>query len=689
MLDVSGLNPQQREAATTIEGPVLILAGAGTGKTRVITHRIAWMLGKGVAPGNVLAVTFTNKAAREMLERVRQLVPRGRVARGEGGGEERPTLCTFHSLCVRILRRHIDKLGYKPNFTIYDEAEQVGVVRRILAKVSQGEDKAQPREVLAVMSRIRNAGPGERLVVDPTAMALARHLMRSYESALRAANAVDFDDLILLTLRLFKEHESALEECRSRYRYIMVDEYQDTNGAQFELVRALAGEHRNLCVVGDDDQSIYGWRGAQIANLLDFEKYFPEVKVVRLEQNYRSTNTILRAANQVIGNNPRRRGKQLWSRHGEGEKIRLVACEHDEAEAQWVVDEIQVAKSIRGIPWGEQAVLFRTNQQSRPLETALRKASVRYRIIGGQSFFDRLEIRDFLAYLKVLHNPHDDASLLRIANVPTRGLSDATLERVLTASHERRTSVFAAMRHTDVQGQFQERTQQALRQFLEFIETTRHRLETSPIGQLLGPWAEAVMNQVGYWDHVRKTERNAETADNRIRNLKELIGALDGAEVNRGLPALERLGEALSEVALDTSRGEETEKGGDEVTLITTHSCKGLEFPHVYLVGMEEGLMPHSRAKEEGTLDEERRLFYVALTRAMRTLTLTYCAGRKRYGQLMPSHPSTFLRELPPELVDHETSAARKPVAAGQGKSLFAGMRDRVAQAQGGAPASS
>jgi superfamily I DNA/RNA helicase len=644
------------------------------------------MLSKGVSPGNVLAVTFTNKAAREMQERVRQLVPRRRV-KGEEP-QERPTMCTFHSLCVRILRRHIDKLGYKPNFTIYDEAEQVGVIRRILAKVSLGDDKAQPREVLAVMSRIRNAGPGEKLVVDPTAMALARHLMRSYESALRAANAVDFDDLILLTIRLFKEHAGALEDCRMRYRYIMVDEYQDTNGAQFELVKALAAEHRNLCVVGDDDQSIYGWRGAQIANLLDFEKYFPEVKVVRLEQNYRSTNNILRAANQVICNNPRRRGKQLWSQHGDGEKIKLIACEHDEAEAQWIVDEIQVGKTMRGIPWGDQAVLFRTNQQSRPLEAALRKASVRYRIIGGQSFFDRLEIRDFLAYMKVMFNPHDDASLLRIANVPTRGLSDATLERVLTASHERKASVFTAMRHTDVQGQFQERTQHSLRQFLNFLETTRHRLETSPIGQMLGPWAESVMTEVGYWDHVRRTERTPELADNRIRNLKEIIGSMDSPEVNRSLPALERLGDALSDLALDTSRGDDDDKVGDEVTLITTHSCKGLEFPHVYIVGLEEGLMPHMRAKEEGTLDEERRLFYVALTRAMRTLTITYCAGRKKYGQMTPAHPSSFLRELPPELVDHETSAARKPVAAGQGKSLFAGMRERVAQAQGGAPAS-
>jgi len=680
MLDLSGLNPQQREAVVTVNGPVLILAGAGTGKTRVITHRIAWMLAKGIAPGNVLAVTFTNKAAREMLERVRELVPAKRSRDGEK--TERPTLCTFHSLCVRILRRHIDKLGYKPNFSIYDEAEQVGVVKRVLGQMKLGNEKVQPRDVLGALSRLRNASPSERLVMDPTTLALARHLQRSYESALRAANAVDFDDLILLTLKLFRERVDALQECRERYRYVMVDEYQDTNGAQFELVRALAEGHRNLCVVGDDDQSIYGWRGAQVANLLDFEKHFPEVKVVRLEQNYRSTNTILRAANQVIRNNPRRRGKELWSKHGDGEKIRLVSCEHDEAEAQLVVDDIQVARMSRQIPWGDQAILFRTNQQSRPVEAALRKAGVRYRVVGGQSFFDRLEIRDFLAYLKVLANPNDDASLLRIANVPSRGLSDLTMERIVSASHERHCPVFVAMRHTDVQEAFPERTRHSILAFIAFLENARQRLEQAVHGQPLGAWADGVLNEAGYWDHLRRTERNPETADNRMRNLKELIAALDDPSVAPGLPPLERLTEALADLALDTDReSDEETRPGDEVTLITMHSCKGLEFPHVHIVGLEEGLLPHNRSKEEGTLDEERRLFYVALTRARFTLTLTHCAGRKKYGQMLPAHPSSFLRELPPELVDHESSQARKPVAAGTGKGLFASMRDAVHRA--------
>ncbi len=676
-VDLSGLNPQQREAVTTIDGPVLILAGAGTGKTRVITHRIAWLLHRGVPAENVLAVTFTNKAAREMLARIRAWLPRRRERDSpDSEASRRPTLCTFHSLCVRILRRHISSLGYKPNFTIYDETEQLGVVKRLLAAIHENGTGIKPQEVLAALSRIRNEG--ESVAMDPGALALARHLQARYESALRAANAVDFDDLILLTLRLFRESADALEACRARYRYVMVDEYQDTNAVQFELVRALAGEHRNLCVVGDDDQSIYGWRGARIANLLDFEKHFPGVKVIRLEQNYRSTNTILRAANQVISHNARRRGKQLWSQHGDGEKIRVVACRHDEEEAQYVVDQIQIGRISRAIPWGDQAVLFRTNQQSRPLETALRRAGVRYRVIGGQSFFDRLEVRDVIAYLKVLHNPHDDASLLRIANTPARGLSDVTLERILAASQERQCSVFAAARHTDVQELFPARTRDSLRAFLTFLEGTREALEVQAGGKPLGPWAEGLLTEAGYWDHLRRSERNAETGDNRVRNARELLATLDDPETGLAQSPADRLAQGLADMALDSDRASDTEASGDVVTLITMHSCKGLEFPHVHIVGLEHGLLPHARSVDEGTLEEERRLFYVALTRAMKTLTLIHCGGRKKYGQLVPAHPSLFLHELPQELVEHEKASDRTPVEAGAGRSYFASMRAAV-----------
>ena len=405
MSNLASLNPPQRLAVETTEGAVLILAGAGTGKTRVITSRVAHLIQKGVAPGHILAVTFTNKAAREMRGRVRQLLPRRPAPGGAGAPPPAPTICTFHSLCVRILRQHIERLGFKRNFVIYSESEQLGAVKKILSHISDKAAKADPGEVLALLSRYKNGGARAAVFSDPNTAALAEHVSARYQSALRACNAVDFDDLILLTLRLFAGHPDALAACRARYQYVMVDEYQDTNAAQFQLIRQLTAAHGNLCVVGDDDQSIYGWRGAETANLLDMEKHFPGVKVIRLEQNYRSTGTILAAANAVIKNNARRRPKQLWSQKGPGAKILLHAFSDDEVEARHTAEQIEYARLARRMPWREQAVLFRTNQQARPLETALRQAGIRYHLIGGQSFFDRREIKDFLAYLKTFINP--------------------------------------------------------------------------------------------------------------------------------------------------------------------------------------------------------------------------------------------------------------------------------------------
>jgi superfamily I DNA/RNA helicase len=382
---------------------------------------------------------------------------------------------------VRILRQHIEKLGYKRNFVIYDESEQIGVVKKILANLSAKGEKADPAEILGLISRIKNGGERAQFG-DAGVRALANHLRSRYESALRACNAVDFDDLILLTLRLFQEHPQALESCRATYRYVMVDEYQDTNAAQFQLVHALTCEHRNLCVVGDDDQSIYGWRGAEIANLLDMEKHYPEVKVIKLEQNYRSTTTILNAANAVIRHNARRRGKQLWSQKGAGMKITLHTYETDEAEARGITEKIEADRMFRRIPWSDQAILFRTNVQSRPLETALRQAGIRYHLIGGQSFFDRREVRDLLAYLKVFLNPTTTISLLRIANVPARGLSDATMERLLGASQERNCPVFAVMKNPAVTATFPARTRQSLENFVHFIERTRAALQIRGAG---------------------------------------------------------------------------------------------------------------------------------------------------------------------------------------------------------------
>ena len=691
MPNLNSLNPQQRLAVETLKGPVLILAGAGTGKTRVITFRIAHMIERGIPPGHILGVTFTNKAAREMQERVNALVPKSRKPAESDSRftihDSRPTICTFHSLCVRVLRQHIEKLGYKRNFVIYDESEQIGAIKKILARISAKGEKTDPAAILSLLSRYRNGGDNAATFADESVRAMAEHVRTRYESALRSCNAVDFDDLILLTLKLFTEHPEALEACRSRYRYVMVDEYQDTNAAQFSLVHSLTGEHRNLCVVGDDDQSIYGWRGAQISNLLDMEKHFPEVKVIKLEQNYRSTNTILDAANAIIKHNVRRRGKKLWSEKGAGAKITLHMFQDEDEEARNTVEQIEFARLAHRIPWADQAILFRTNAQSRPLETALRQGDVRYHLIGGQSFFDRREVRDFLAYLKTFLNPNDDVSLLRIANTPARGLSDVTLERLLAASHERRCSVFAAMKNPAVTAEFQPRSRECVELFVGFVERTGAALSGAGAARLpsshgaaatLQAWADRFLDEIGYFNELRRSEKNPEAAESRMRNLRELMATMD-ASTPAGGSLADALHAFLEDITLDTEREEEEDEApGDAVTLITMHSCKGLEFPRVHIVGMEDGLLPHSRSKAEGALDEERRLFYVAITRAMQELTISHCGGRKKYGRLTPCHPSPFLKDLPPELVEHADEKARQPVPAQSGKKMFTAMRDAL-----------
>jgi DNA helicase-2/ATP-dependent DNA helicase PcrA len=673
VLNLDSLNPQQRQAVETLNGPVLILAGAGTGKTRVITFRIAHLIARGVAPENILAVTFTNKAAREMQERIVKLIPAPRKGDdARPAKDSRPTICTFHSLCVRILRLYIDRLGYKKNFVIYDQSEQLSAVKKILAQISAKGEKTDPAAILSLLSRFKNGGENAAAFADESVRALAQHIRSRYESALHACNAVDFDDLILLTLRLFNEHPEVLEACRAKYRYVMADEYQDTNASQFQLIHSLTAKHRNFCVVGDDDQSIYGWRGAEIGNLLDLEKHFPEVKIVKLEQNYRSTNTILHAANAIIKNNPRRRAKSLWSSKGQGNKILLRAYTNDEDEARNVVEQIEFARLAQRAPWSDNAILFRTNMQSRPLETALRQAGVRYHLIGGQSFFDRREVKDFIAYVKMFLHPNDDISLLRIANVPARGLSDVTMERLLAASHERKGSVFAAMKNPLVQTSFQTKTRESIEKFVAFIEHMGAQLHHDT-SLRLQVWGEKFLDDIGYFAELRRGEKDAEAAENRIRNLREMIATLDSFGQPSMSPA-DRLQTFLEDITLDAERLEEKEEAGNAVTLITMHSCKGLEFPRVYIVGLEEGLLPHSRSTVEGTLDEERRLFYVAVTRAMQGLVISHCAGRKKYGQLMPCHPSRFLKELPAELVEDPTTS-KQPVSADSAKSMFDVLR--------------
>jgi DNA helicase II / ATP-dependent DNA helicase PcrA len=674
MLAWDTLNPEQREAVETLHGPVMILAGAGTGKTRVITQRIAHMIERGIAPDQILGVTFTNKAAREMQERVRQLLPRRRRKHGEDE-VPRATLCTFHSLCVRILRRHIERLGYKRNFVIYDEAEQVGVIRKLLSRISGEGAKQDPAAVLAWLSRYRNGGSMGAPVGEESVMAMAEHVRERYESALRACNAVDFDGLILLVLRLFKEQAEVLADCRARYRFVMVDEYQDTNASQFELVHSLTKEHRNLCVVGDDDQSIYGWRGAEIANLLEMERDYPEVKIVRLERNYRSTGTILNAANALIRANTRRRPKQLRSQKGMGALIVMRSFAHEEEEARTLVEEIEGMHQLHRVPWSQLAILYRTNIQSRPLETALRQARVPYRLVGGQSFFDRREVRDFLAYLKVLVNSQDDISLLRIANVPARGLSDATMELLLARSQEHHCPVFTAMRSPECLVDLAPRARDSVNRFVRLIDTACSDLQGTDAGSLRG-WAERFFEEIGYFNELRRAEKDPETAEQRVRNLKDLMASLDeNAGPQRGAARLETF---LEEVTLDADRQDEGEEMREAVTLITMHSCKGLEFPHVYIAGLEEGLLPHGRSILEGSIEEERRLMYVGITRAMETLTLSHCGSRKKYGQLTPAHPSRFLAELPADLIEDGDARARAPVAVEAGRKLFAGMLDAV-----------
>jgi superfamily I DNA/RNA helicase len=675
MVNLSHLNPQQRLAVQTVQGPVLILAGAGTGKTRVITSRIAHLIERGVPPRNILGVTFTNKAAREMQARVSKLLPRA-ASQKQDTKSERPTLCTFHSLCVRILRQHIDHLGYKNNFVIYSETEQLSAVKRILSRTSAKGEKVDPKVILGWLSRFKNTPERPPHWSGDSGAALAEHIRENYQAALRACNAVDFDDLLVLTLRLFEQHPDALKNCQAQYRFVMVDEYQDTNAAQFQLVHLLTQDHRNLCVVGDDDQSIYSWRGAQIANLLDLEKFFPEVKIIKLEQNYRSTNVILSAANALIKNNARRRVKQLWSNKDEGNRILLEVFQNEDAEARAVVERIEYARQIQRISWSAQAILFRTNIQGRPLETALRRAAVAYHLIGGQSFFDRREVKDFVAYLKLFLNPHDDVSLLRVANVPARGLSDATMERLLGASHERNCSVFSAMLNPAVQMAFGPTARASIESFVGLVKQTRSALETAPDLSLV-QWAERFLAEIGYLDDVRRSEKTAEAADARIRNLKDLIATLDTSGTPSAPPP-ERIQGFLEDLTLDEDRAQEKEQTGDAVTLITVHSCKGLEFPHVYIVGLEDGLLPHARSKEEGTLEEERRLFYVAITRAMQSLVMSYCLGRKKYGELVPCQPSPFLKEIPQDLIETADEKGSKPVSVNTGKEFFASLRSAL-----------
>jgi DNA helicase II / ATP-dependent DNA helicase PcrA len=660
------LNPEQQAAVKCTEGPLLVLAGAGTGKTRVITMRIAYLLAQGAKPENILAVTFTNKAANEMRARVAQLVDKAEA--------KKITVCTFHALCVRILRQDIERLGYKSNFAIYDEGDQLGVIRKIIARISAKNEKLDPNLAKNLISRAKNA---HWKIKEPEGeSSLPAAVFHRYQEELKTANAVDFDDLLILTVRLFENHPDVAEKWQTRFRYVMVDEFQDTNGLQLELVRYLGGNHHNVCVVGDDDQSIYGWRGAEVANILEFEHHFPNPEIVKLEQNYRSTSSILGAANSIIRHNPRRRPKSLWSQNGEGDKVTVLEVPDDHEEASYVIAEIQKRQQIGGLNWSRFAIIFRMNAQSRLLEEGLRRLRIPYRIIGGRSFFERREIKDVLAYLSCLANPNDDLNLLRIVNTPTRGIGSSTIELAVAESNTHKTSVYETLRSPGFLELVSTRTKTAVEKFSELLD----RYETELLQPLANLTAivEKLLVEIDYAGELRRSCKTPEEALNREENVRELVRTLGDFQGR----STEGLTGFLAEVTLDQDREEKSESDHDGVTLITFHAAKGLEFPHVFLVGIEEGILPHDRSKVDGQLDEERRLFYVGITRAMESLTITHCNGRMKYGSASPCHPSSFLKDLDPacvEIVSYH-KIANQPASEGTARTHFAKMRELLGQ---------
>ncbi len=656
------LNPEQQKAVLTTEGPLLILAGAGTGKTRVITCRVAHMIAEGVSPASILAVTFTNKAANEMRERLAAMVAKEHASK--------VLMSTFHALCMRILRAGIEHLGYKKNFSIYDEGDQLGLIKKIITRTAAQDEKLDPYLAKNLISKAKNNGwrepaPGEEKT-------LAGAVFARYQADLKTLNAVDFDDLLLLAVQLLEEHENVRTHWRQRFRYLMIDEFQDTNKLQLRLISLLADERQNVAVVGDDDQSIYGWRGAEVSNILEFESHFPNPTVVKLEQNYRSTNTILQAANILIGNNPRRRVKNLWSDQEGGEKVRVVAMPDDRQEAQFIGDEIQSKQITAAAKWEDFAVLFRMNSQVRLVEQYLRQLKIPYKVVGGKSFFDRREIKDLLAYASCVLNTEDDVSLLRIINTPARGMSDAVVGKAIEHSTMNQCSVWTALRDPVFQASLSARGKTAVAQFASLIDGYETRLN-QPLSDQPAILRELV-DEVEYLVDLRRTCKTPEEGLSRENNVREMLKSFEefGTRSSEGLRGF------LDEMMLRQEREEEDDEGkGSGVWLITLHAAKGLEFPHVYLAGLEEGVIPHDRSKMEGTVDEERRLLYVGITRAKKTLCITWCQQRLKFGSLTPCNISSFAKELPPEFVEMKSLMQMQsvPVSVESAKSRFDAMR--------------
>ncbi len=656
------LNPEQEAAVRTTEGPLLILAGAGTGKTRVITMRAAFLIAQGVPPEQILAVTFTNKAATEMRERLTKMI--------DPTEAKKVTMSTFHALCVRLLRQDIDKLGYKKNFSIYDEGDTTGLIKKIITRTAAKDEKLDPNVAKSLISKAKNNGWRE--VSPGDEQTLAGAVFARYQAELKTLNAVDFDDLLLLAVKLLTEHAAVREKWQRRFGYLMVDEFQDTNRLQLELVTNLADSRNNVAVVGDDDQSIYGWRGAEVSNILEFEAHFPHPKVVKLEQNYRSTNAILGTANALIKNNPRRRPKQLWSAHEGGAKVRVVAMSDDRQEAEFITSEIAQRSVTENAKHEDFAILFRMNAQSRLLETHLRELHIPYRVVGGKSFFDAREIKDLLAYASVLLNADDDVSLLRIINTPARGISPSVAERATELSAQKRCSVFEALQDGAFRSTITKRAAEAIDTFTTFLDTWETKLNTPLADQ--AKVLRDFIKETGYLEDLKRSCKTPEEGLKRENKVSEMIRWFDEDAARNGKSLRDFLDDMMLRQEKEDDADDEKNTG---VTLITLHAAKGLEFPHVYLIGLEEGVLPHDRSKVEGTVDEERRLLYVGITRARQTLALTWCRDRIKYGSPMPCTPSSFIKELPEEWIDHQSASQilRAPVSEVAAKSKFSALR--------------
>lgn len=683
---LTGMNDQQAEAVQTTEGPLLIMAGAGSGKTRVLTHRIAYLIDeKMINPWNILAITFTNKAAREMRERAVALNP----------ATSETLIATFHSMCVRILRREADHIGYNRNFTIVDPGEQRTLMKRILKNLNLDPKKWNERAILGTISNAKNdlldEIAYEHQAGDMYTQIVAK-CYKAYQEELRRSEAMDFDDLIMMTLRLFDKNPDVLAYYQQRYQYIHVDEYQDTNHAQYQLVKLLASRFKNICVVGDADQSIYGWRGADMQNILDFEKDYPEAKVVLLEENYRSTKKILQAANEVIKNNRNRRPKKLWTQNDEGEQIVYYRANDERDEAVFVASTIDNIVREKVKNFKDFAVLYRTNAQSRTIEEALLKSNIPYTMVGGTKFYSRKEIRDVISYLNLIANTSDNISFERVVNEPKRGVGPGTLEKLRNFAYEQNMSLLYASANimlSPIKG----KAAQGVYDFANMILNLRDQLD----GLSITDTVEAILDKSGYLDAL--SMQQTLESQSRIENIEEFMSVTknfdetntDGTEDETGI---DRLGRFLNDLALiaDTDDGEIE---AAEVTLMTLHAAKGLEFPVVFLIGMEEGVFPLSRASEEpDELEEERRLAYVGITRAEEILFLTNANTRTLFGKTSYNRPSRFLREISDDLLQYQGLARpanssfgvrftkEEPIQFGQGMSLQQALQTRKANAQ-------